>query len=209
MTEFAERMTLDPHRVAERFRKADGTLAGVAWTLVILGLVCLVFPVFTSVFVTAFLGWLLVIGGVAMLVKSFSLVGAGPFFASMLMSLLTLAVGVMMVFHTGVSLVAITVLLAVTFVVNGVYEIQLALELRPERGWAWMLVSALISIGAGVIVATQVFAAAPFLLGLLIGFNFLSSGIALLAIRHAIKEATRNARAAAAELVDDLRSATR
>lgn len=180
-------------------RRRSGALFWVGLGLAIIGLMALIFPVASTYVSALMIGWMFILAGFVSLFSSFQIRGAGPFFGALLFSLLTLLAGVFLVANPGVGLLALTIVLAVLFIVNGASEIFFAFELRPASGWWWMLISALISIVLGVMVAAGLPAASLFVLGVLVGVNFLSSGVALMFIARQVKGAIVEPEAAGAE----------
>ena len=73
-----------------------------------------------------------------------------------------------MVFNPVSGALALTILVAVIFMIEGAFEVGLAFDLRPEPGWGWTLFSAVISILAGVLIAAGLPGTSLFVLGLLL-----------------------------------------
>jgi uncharacterized membrane protein HdeD (DUF308 family) len=48
----------------------------------------------------------------------------------------------------------------------------------PTDGWVWVLGSALVSVAAGLLIAAGLPATSMFAIGMLVGINFLSTGLA-------------------------------
>jgi uncharacterized membrane protein HdeD (DUF308 family) len=174
------------------FRRVRGEAGRMTWlgvALLVLGICALVFPVFASFVATFFVGWVLVIAGVASVFGAFSIRGTGPFFGALLFGLLSLAGGVFLLFRPGVGMLLLTLTVGVLFIVQGAAETFLAFEARPSKGWGWMLASA----AASVILAILIIAGWPgsslVTLGLLMGVNFITSGLAHLAVAHSVRTA--------------------
>jgi uncharacterized membrane protein HdeD (DUF308 family) len=98
--------------------------------MVLGGVLALVYPIVSSVAVVLFLGWVLIISGV---VQGISLIGAQhvPHFWLQLISVaLSVIVGVLFVRQPGEGLLAITLLLIVFFMVEGISKLA---SLRPDH----------------------------------------------------------------------------
>ena len=119
---------------------------------------------------------------------SFALQGAGPFFGSLLFSLLTIACGGFLLFNPESGTVALTIVVAVLFMFDGAYQMALAFGLRPAKGWGWVLVSAILSAVIGFMIAANLPGTSQFILGLLVGIKFIFSGIAYIMLARALKE---------------------
>ncbi len=110
-------------------RKDDIFWTGAAFAVV--GILALLFPFFTTMTVAFMIGWVLIFAGAVTLYGAFSVEGTGPFFGQMLLGLLTLALGVYLMTHPGVSIVALTIMLAAIFMVDGAAQLVLAFDVRP------------------------------------------------------------------------------
>src|SRR5262249_51199416 len=130
--------------------------------------------------VNYFVGGLLMFAGIVQLISSFSIRGTGPFFGALLLAVLTLAAGTFMVFHPLAGAMALTMILAVLFIIEGVLHIMLSFEVKPNPGWGWVLFSGVVSLILGLVVASGLPALSLIVLGILLGINFLSSGFAFL-----------------------------
>jgi uncharacterized membrane protein HdeD (DUF308 family) len=133
---------------------------------------------------------MLVLSGVLLFFGSFSISGTGPFFGSLLLSLLSIPAGVFLLTNPAAGAVALTLLICAIFVFQGASEIVLAIEMRSSSGWVSMLISGIASILAAMIIATGWPAISAIGLGILFGVNFISTGIAYLMIARATKPAT-------------------
>ena len=168
-------------------RKEANHLMWLGGALLLIGIASLVFPVFSSLLATLFVGWVLVVSGIATLYGAFSMRGAGPFFGALLLGLLQLACGVFILARPVGGELAITLCLGGLFMVQGAFETALAFEVRPAQGWSWMLFSALASILLSLVILTGWPGVSLIALGALLGVNFLSSGLAFLMIGAAAK----------------------
>jgi uncharacterized membrane protein HdeD (DUF308 family) len=121
--------------------------------MVVLGVAAVVFPLVSTVVVELLVGWILLLSGVLSLWGSFSIHGTGPFFAALLTSLLSIAAGIFLLFNPPAGVLALTLMLAVVFMVDGAFEIVFAFELRPYMSWGWMFASGMASVLAAVLIA--------------------------------------------------------
>lgn len=160
-------------------------VAGVA--LVALGFAALIAPVISSLIVGFFIGWLLFMGGVIMVATALSLRGTGQFFWQLLAGLVPLMAGAFLIVFPAQGVVALTVLVAVLFLVTGVAQSAFALWARPSRGWGWGLASAGVSIALGAWILLALPEASEVLLGILVGIDFVTTGAALIVIARAAR----------------------
>jgi uncharacterized membrane protein HdeD (DUF308 family) len=158
----------------------------------VIGVAALIYPNVTSLVATVFVGWVLIFSGAASFFGSFSIRGAGPFFGALLFSLLSVGAGVLMVAKPATGELAIALSLGALFMIQGAYELTMAFELRREPGQAWLLLSALASIALSIIVLLGWPQSSSVLLGVIIGVNFISSGIAYLMVGGAARRLAKS-----------------
>ncbi len=172
--------SVSSHDLVEKIESSRTALMWIGVAMVLVGILALLFPVVTTVAATYMIGWVLIFAGLVTLLGAFSVQGTGPFFGELLLALLKLGLGVYLLRHPGVSIIFITLVLAAVFMVDGAVKLGFAIEMRQRGGWFWMVLSALVSIAAGLLIAAGLPETSLFVLGLLVGINFLGTGISLI-----------------------------
>ena len=170
-----------------RLKDASSKLHWFGIALVVLGVAAIVFPMVSTLVATLFVGWVLLISGILALAGSFSIHGAGPFFGALLLGLLSLAAGVFLVLHPLAGALALTLLAGMVFMVQGAFELVFAFEMRPLNGWVGMLLSAIASILMALIIIGGWPGISLVVLGILLGVNFISSGLGYLFVGRVMK----------------------
>lgn len=158
---------------------------GLFWVglvMVFLGAAAVIMPLASSLVLEVLIGWLLTMSGIVAVVGAMQFRGTGLFLWQLLVGLITLAVGLLMLLYPLQGLVALTVLVAAIFVLTGLAQASFSFWLRPAPGWGWGMTSALISLGLGVYIFAVLSEASTVVLGLLVGIDFLSTGLALVMI---------------------------
>ncbi|MEP1331030.1 DUF308 domain-containing protein [Pseudophaeobacter sp.] len=154
----------------------------VGLVMVFLGAAAVIMPLASSLVLEVLIGWLLTMSGIVAVVGAMQFRGTGQFLWQLLVGLITLAVGLLMLLYPLQGLVALTVLVAAIFVLTGLAQASFSFWLRPAPGWGWGMTSALISLGLGVYIFAVLSEASTVVLGLLVGIDFLSTGLALVMI---------------------------
>ena len=181
---------LSPRLRQDLIQRLAAKKTQILWTgiaMVVIGIAAIAFPFVFSLSIALLVGWLFVIAGAVSLYGSFSYHGTGPFFGSLLFSLLQIAVGFIFVFNPASGLVALTLMVAVVFMIEGAFKMMLAFEMKPEEGWGWTLTSAIISIIAGGLIAMGLPGSSVLVLGLIMGVSFLSTGIFMIMLTRRFK----------------------
>jgi uncharacterized membrane protein HdeD (DUF308 family) len=172
----------------DKVHKAADRLRWLGVGLLLLGIAALVFPLMSTLVITLFVGWLLIVGGLMALVGAFYMRGAGPFFGALLASLVTIAAGAFVIARPIGGELALTLTLGAVFLLQGAYETYLGFELEPMKGWGWMVVSGLASIVLSFVILTGLPVSSLMSLGIILGVNFVSSGFALVMVGGAARK---------------------
>jgi uncharacterized membrane protein HdeD (DUF308 family) len=157
-------------------KKNSGLLIFLGILTVIFGVLAIASPFITGVAVAIFVGSMLILTGIAQLVHAFKARMWGVGFWGSVIGLLSIAAGLYMMIRPGVGLVALTMLLTIYFLVDGVSEIIAAFRLKPDLGWGWLLFNGIIAVLLGIFIWRQWPASGAWAIGILVGVHILMSG---------------------------------
>jgi len=147
--------------------------------MILAGILALVYPAISSVAVVFFIGWLLIFSGIF---QGISLIGARhvPHFWLQLISVaLFIVVGALFLRSPGESLLTLTLLLIVFFLIEGISKVIFALTIRPFPNCGWVLVSGIIGILLAFYLWASIPVSAAWLLGVLLGIELICEGAAI------------------------------
>ncbi len=185
MTDSTENLAGDFKQV---IRESKSSLMWIGILMAVVGAIAILFPFAATVTTNYMAGFLFLFSGVLGVWHSFSIKGTGPFFGALLMGLITIVAGVFLISNPLEGILILTLTVGIVFIFEGAYQIFAAFELRPTKGWGWMLVSAIISIAAGLLIVSKLPGTSLFVLGLVMGINFLSTGISMIMLSKAVDE---------------------
>jgi uncharacterized membrane protein HdeD (DUF308 family) len=166
-------------------RKSWGWFLVLGILLAILGVTCVVKAQTATTFSILVLGWILLISGVFWLVNSFLTITWPIFFLFLLSALLRGGVGYLLVRHPAAGAEGVTMVLAVLFIVGGLFRTAGASVIKFPW-WGWTVLSGLVSIGLGIFLLVNWPVASTFFVGVVIGVDLLFDGAALIAFASAI-----------------------
>lgn len=129
----------------------------------------------TGFAVAIFFGALLMVTGIATIVSSFWIGKWSGFLIQLLVGILYVGCGFIMTENPVISLVTMTVFVAVSFVVLGVFRSVAALVHRFPQ-WGWTLLNGVVTLVAGIIIYRQLPYSALWVIGLLVGLEMLFNG---------------------------------
>jgi uncharacterized membrane protein HdeD (DUF308 family) len=144
--------------------------------LIVLRIAAVAFPFATKIAAKMVFGLVFLIGGIAQIVHAFSTHRWSAFLWYVLIGALYLIAGIWLAFFPLTGIIMLTVFLAAMFIFEGIFEVIMALGLRAQHGWGWLLISGLVSLAAGVLIYAQLPTSAAWAIGLLVGINMISSG---------------------------------
>jgi uncharacterized membrane protein HdeD (DUF308 family) len=165
--------------VAQTARGSRGWAIAAGVLLILAGFEALASPYFAALFAALWVAWGLVFGGVAELLSAYG--SAENRMWKVLLGVLYLAVGVYMLVNPGPGLLAVVLVLAWLFLVQGVISIVGALQLRPLPGWGWWLFDGIVTL----LLALLVFSGWPGnsvrIIAIVVGISLIVSGVNRLA----------------------------
>lgn len=158
-----------------KLRRNWGWLLALGVALIILGIIALVDSVYATVVSMFVFGWLLLIAGILEAVQAFRHREHGHLLLFTLNAALSIVVGIMLLRSPLAGAVIVTLLLAVYFIVAGLFRIVAALAARIP-GWGWALANGIISLVLGIMVWAQWPVSALWIIGMFIGIDLIFTG---------------------------------
>jgi uncharacterized membrane protein HdeD (DUF308 family) len=144
--------------------------------LTILGVAAMATPFVASIAVALFVGILLLVSGVMQMIHAFSFRKVGDFIGEMALSIIGILVGLYMVFNPLLGVSALTLVLGIYLIVEGISKTYIAFRWRPIEGWQWSLFSGIVAIILGILIFLRWPLTAFWLIGVLLGINFIFMG---------------------------------
>ncbi len=165
------------HEFAKRFQKFS-LIAGIL--LIVVGIAGAILPQIMSLVVTAFLGWMLITGGV--LTGYLAFLGRGRSMIAFLKPVLLIVTGAMFIFYPLAGMAALALLLSVYLLLDAFGGFGLAYDLYPMRGWGWMAFNGLMSFVLAMVLFIGWPVTSPLMVGLFIGISLFFDGLALVSL---------------------------
>lgn len=148
--------------------------------LIVVGVLAILLPLIAGVAITAILGWLLLIAGVAHLLFGWGSRAAGSWLWQAVIGIVYLLVGFYLIFHPARGLVTLTLLLAIYLVVIGIFALFMYFRLRRTHRANWFLWDGLIALLLGLLIYAHWPFSSAWAVGTIVGISLVSSGIARL-----------------------------
>ena len=149
--------------------------------MVILGVLALAAPVFATIAVDIYVGWLFLFSGVLGLIAIFSARHPTRFRWGMVTAGLSLVLGVMLVWKPVEGALSLTMLLTAFFIAEGLFQATTSVAYRGSIGstWGWMLASGIADLALAAIILSTWPTSVIWALGIIAGVNLITSGWAI------------------------------
>ena len=157
--------------------------------LIIVGAFAIAAPLASSIAVTLVLAIALIVGGAAQAIQAFRVQSSGAFIWHLLVAIAAILGGIAIYIHPLIGTLALTLVIATVFLMQGIFQLLLALNLRRHKGWLWLLASGGVSILVAVMIFNGFPGSAAFVLGILAGISIAFNGWSYIAIALAAKDA--------------------
>ena len=170
-----------------------GSAPSIAWSIVLIvfGFLAIALPLAASLGVAIVLGWLILFNGVAQLVHAFQSRGVGHIAWKLLVAVVYLVAGLYLVFHPGLGIVGLTLVLAVFFFAEGVVDVVAYFSVRKMDGSGWMLLDGIITLILGLMIWRHWPASSLWVIGVLIGISMLMTGTSRLMMALALRKLSK------------------
>ena len=144
--------------------------------LLVCGVMALTFPFVAATAAMSVLSIVLLVAGVATIIGSFWTGKWSGFLVQLLMGMLYVAAGFVVSERPLVSILLVTIYVAVSFMVMGVFRILAALTIRFPQ-WGWTLLNGAVTFLVGLSIYRHLSLSAAWVVGLLVGVELLFSGL--------------------------------
>ena len=160
-----------------------------AWSilLVVLGIIAVVLPNVGGLALTVYFGWILLFGGLALLLFAWRTHARSVVWFQVLLGLVYLLIGAYLVFHPLRGLLTLTVLLAAYLFIEGILELLVATRARPAAGRGWLIMDGVIALIVAVMIWASWPASSVWAIGTLVGINMIFSGFSRLMAGGAVR----------------------
>jgi uncharacterized membrane protein HdeD (DUF308 family) len=155
--------------------------------LIVLGILAIVLPQIFAFGIEVVIGVLLIIAGLVASYRAFTREKLLHSIFWLAIGVIGIVIGILMLVYPWKGILALTIMLTIYFFLDGLTKLMMAARLRHTSYWTWYLLCGLVS----VILAVVVWAGWPnssyWLLGLLLGINFIFFGCARIALALSLR----------------------
>ena len=163
-------------KTAENPEQVDKKLFITGIVTSCLGLAAIILPLIATLTIEMIAAIVLLSAGSLHLIYTFKSKQLKERFFRIASSLLYLVTGAILLAFPLKGALTLTIIIALLFIIGGVFKISISLALRQIYGWKWILLNGLLSLFLGVFIWLALPQAASWVIGLLIGIELFLSG---------------------------------
>ncbi|HEY1160524.1 MAG TPA: DUF308 domain-containing protein [Terracidiphilus sp.] len=161
----------------ESLKRFTGLFIGSSVFMILVGVLAIAMPLAAGIGISIFVSWLIFLTGLAHLVYAFAARGVGGFAWRLVLGIVYVAGGVYLGFRPGLSLVSLTLALAIILFVEGLMQSLAYFSLRELPGSRWILFDGIVTLVLGLLILLSWPSGSAWAIGTLVGINFLFSGL--------------------------------
>jgi len=154
---------------------------------VALGILLMAYPLATATITTIFIASILVIAGVLEIVAALRAHTVGRFFLRLLLGIVYGLGGLLLLFNPMWGVSVLTVVLGVMLLFEAGVALVLGFEMRPASGWGWLIFDAAITALLGFLILAHWPSSAVWAMGTLVGAAVLVRGITRIALSSRLR----------------------
>lgn len=164
--------------------------------MIVLGVLAIIFPVFATLAVDFYLGWLFLFAGVLALIVMITAGHIPGFWWALITAILAIVVGLALLLKPAAGIVSLTAVLTAFFIVEGVFQAAASLSYRDwiPHSWGWLLASGIADLVLAAIIIAGWPGTVDWTLGLLAGVSLLTSGWAIVMVAMSVRSVAQDVR---------------
>ena len=174
------------------FVSSTSRLTWLGIALMVLGVIAIVSPLVAGEAVVMVIGLILLVAGLGLGLQGLRSAGGLDRLVPLILGVIATLAAILLIAHPLFGLSFLTLLLVIFFVADGTWKIIAAFRYMSLPGWLWLLGSGVLSLLLGLFIWRDWPVSGYWAVGVLMGINLLSTGIALLALAGSLNDMIRN-----------------
>lgn len=162
--------------------KSRGWLIFAGIVSIFVGFLAISAPVVFSAAIVWVIGVFAVVTGAITFVLAIAGKHQGHRILEAILAIIRIAAGAIILGCVTTGLMALTLVLAIFFMVEGFHSIVAAIQMRAHKGWVWTLISGIAALVLGLMVLNRWPSDSAAIIGLLYGINSIFWGSSVLAL---------------------------
>ena len=173
--------------MTEQAKPSTASLTLIGVLLIVFGLMAIGTPAVAGKAVVQVIGVVLLITGIIQIVSGLRIEGMSHKLPPLILGAVVVFCGVGLLSEPWIGMKYISLLMAIFFVVEGVWKIIAAFSYRPVSGWLLMLGSGVIALLLGLMIWNQWPLSGLWAIGILVGVDLMTTGISMIALASTVR----------------------
>lgn len=173
--------------IADEVQSKWGWFLVLGIILIILGGIALGNLLLATLATVYYIGALILVGGIVQIVHAFQVKEWGSFFIWLLSGLFYGLAGFFAFYNPELTSVALTLVLAVSLIIAGLFRIWTGFASRPRAGWGWLVAAGLLALAVGIMIAARWPLNSLYLIGLFLAIELIFEGWSFIAMALALR----------------------
>lgn len=162
--------------------------------LILVGILAIVYPLFTSSAISVPLGWLLIATAVMQSIVLFGMRSMPHFGFQALSVVLAVLIGILLLLDLQPSAQTLVILVITYLLLQGVSRLMFGISIRPFRHWEFVTGSGVLGVILSLILLANLPDPARWLVGLLVGLELIGEGAAIVMLAWDRNQTTKDAK---------------
>jgi uncharacterized membrane protein HdeD (DUF308 family) len=158
----------------------------------ILGILSILAPMVIGFSISILVGILVLLAGIMRMMWTFQTSSISNDFFGFIFGALTFICGLALVSDPILASGFLSIMLAIYFIFDGIFEIMAAFRLRPMSGWGWLLFAGSTSFLLGLMIWQQYPLSGAWAIGILLGIKLFFVGIIMISVGNNLKSGISN-----------------
>jgi len=171
--------------------KASKSVMLFGFLVLVLGIIAVIYPAGFGKISVVVIGVFLVIGALLRLSFAFLSYTIGSMLLKYLYALLMLIAGVWIIMNPEMGLEALTLVMAIYFIIDGITAIAYSFSLMPIGGGIYLIISGIIGIVLGILIFTKWPESSNYAIGIYLGIKLIFDGLALVLTGGAVRKSAK------------------
>jgi len=173
----------------EPLRAKSGWIIALGVVYLIAGLIALGSVVMATVASVLIVGVMMIIAGVAEVFSAFQIKTWGKFLFWVLLGVLYIIAGFVTFENPLLAAAVLTLILGASLLASGVMRIILAVSMKRETPWIWVLLSGVITLLLGLLILAHWPVSSLYILGVFLGIDLIMAGTAWIGLGFGLRRA--------------------
>jgi len=172
-------------------KRASGWSIALGIIMIIAGIIAIFAPWEAGLVITLVVGWSAIFNGAAQIVFAFRTHGGLHIALEVILGIIYIIAGIFLLMHPRSGLLALTLVLASLFLIEGLLDVVLYFNLRPARGAGWVLFDGLVTLLLAGFIGFHWPSSSAWAIGTLVGVSMIMSGVARVMMSLGIRKLTQ------------------